>query len=148
MPDPAVIGISAEQFTELLKSIGQTNASAMKQALKPENDSPPPNSVFHPLGVDKPALARPTYFCFVKQSEDQLTVGEIHDFNAITQDCSARNGTWWAKFKQNGSESELHIFVPSKSIDERMDLPNPRRNSPLTGLQLICRELREADDAA
>lgn len=146
MSDPAVIGISPEQFEALLGRIGNQSATAMKQALKPEIDSPAPNSVFHPAGATKAPLLRPTFFCGVKQNWDQLTVGEVDDFNAITKNCTAREGRWKAVFTQNGTEQELHIWVPSKSIDERMDLPNPRRGSPLTGLQLICRELRESDD--
>ena len=144
-PAPPIVGLSGDQLAQILQSVGQTNAQAMKQSLRPENDNPVPNSVFHPLGMEKGTLIRETYFCSVKQNEDQLTPGEVADLNAFTENCEARDGTWWAKFERNGTHERLFIHVPSKSIDDRMELPNPRRGSKLTGLQMICRELRGVD---
>lgn len=144
-PTPAMVGLSPEQLTAILATVGQTNADAMKRSLRPENDSPAPHSVFHPLGATKATLTRETFFCHVKQSEDTLTPGEIEDLNAITEYCEARNGRWTAKIERNGNGERLFIFVPSKGLDDRMDLPNPRPGSSITGLQMICRELRGVD---
>lgn len=134
-PDTApapIVGLTPEQLTQILQHVGDTNATAMKRSLKPENENPPPNSVFHPLGVEKPALTRECFFNGSKQYEDQLTPEEVRAWNGITHSCSAHGGQWKAVVEQNGTANRVLVTVPAKGIDQLMDLPS---------LTLILREL-------
>jgi hypothetical protein len=88
----------------------------------------------------KPKLQRSTFFCGGREREEQLTPTEIDLYNRFSTTHSARGGTWTAELRQNGSAQELHINVPARSIDERMNLPN--------GLSLILLELLDGPAAA
>lgn len=81
----------------------------------------------------KPALLRETFFCGSRVRAEDLKPSEIDAFNAIGSSRTARNGTWTATVTQNGTAQELRVMVPSRTVDERMDLPG--------SLLLILREL-------
>lgn len=138
---PQSQGMTPDQLKAIVEAAGVNTAQAMKTSLRPQNDNPPPNSVYHPLGMEKGTLSRETFVCYVKQAEDLLTPGEVASFNSIDRDCDARDGRWTARLERNGSGERLFIMFPCKSIDDRMDLPNPRPGSSKTGLQLIVDEL-------
>lgn len=87
----------------------------------------------------KGKLSRPTHFAGARQHEDNLTPEEIDAFNAITQTRTARNGTWTAEVRQNGSAQELYVDVPVKTMDDRMSLPS---------LLMILYELQNGSVAA
>ena len=144
---PALVGMSPRQLKDILAAVTssatESGAEGMRRAIKPDNPTHPGVSVFSfPEGDrarPKPKLTRETFFCGSPQREDQLTPSEINAFNAITGERTARNGRWWARVEQYGNRQRLHVFVPNKSIDDRMDLPN--------GLLLILRELAEGPEA-
>lgn len=138
---PQAQTLTPEMLDRILAANSSATATAMKTSLRPENENPPPNSVFHPLGMEKGTLRRDTFVCYVKQREDNLTPGEVAALNAIDRDCDARNGRWTAKIERNGNGERLFIMFPCKSIDDRMDLPNPGPTSTKTGLELIVAEL-------
>ncbi len=71
----------------------------------------------------KPTLSRDTFFCGPRCRNDELSPAEIDAFNAITTTRTARDGTWTAEVRQNGTARELHIKVPSRTVDDRMNLP-------------------------
>jgi hypothetical protein len=104
-----------------------------------ENPDYNEKSVFtHPEGErvrPKAALARETFFCGSRVRADELTPAEIDAFNAITTSRTARHGTWTATVTQNGTAQELRVMVPSRTVDERMDLPG--------SLLLILKELKD-----
>lgn len=144
-------GLSKDDLKELLMA----QSAATKQALRPEN-FPSKNvvSAFNPDGlavrptlhyVDTDGATRPraTFFVGARMDEDVLTNDEIEAFNAITHDCTAKQGRWVAEVKQNGKTQELHIMVPHKEISDRMDLPNHEG-----ALVAICLELRSGPKAA
>ena len=141
------VALSAAQLKEILAAVATTatesGAEGMRRAIKPDNPTHPGISVYsYPEGErvhPKPKLTRETFFCGAPQKEDQLTPAEIDAFNAITGERTARNGRWWARVEQYGNRQRLHVFVPNKSIDDRMDLPN--------GLILILRELADGPEA-
>lgn len=128
-------GLSAEQLKDILAS----NASAVQKAMKPENATAPNVSAFNPAGGAKVSLKRKTYFVGAKMTDDLLTPLEIELFNRFEGSRSARNGKWIARVVQNGDTSELHINVPHKEIDDRMNLPT---------LTMILRELLDGAEAA
>jgi hypothetical protein len=144
-------GLSKDDLKELLA--GQ--AAGMKQALKPENfPSKNQTSAFNPEGMAvRPTLGytnedgkwvpRATFFVGARMDEDILTNDEIEAFNAVTHDCTAKQGRWIAEVKQNGKTQELHIMVPHKELSDRMDLPNHEG-----ALVAICLELRNGPKAA
>jgi hypothetical protein len=74
----------------------------------------------------KPRLSRDTFFCGSRCRADELTPAEIDAFNAITSSKTVQkpNGPWLAEVRQNGTAQELHIAVPSRTIDDRMGLPS------------------------
>ena len=78
---------------------------------------------------------RETFFNNHRESEDDLTPAEIDAYNAITHTCEARDGRWTAVIKRG----QLHVNVPSFTMDERNDLPQ--------GLVLILRELADGPRA-
>lgn len=138
-------GLSAEQLDAILKS----NAQSVQKALKPENPTAPNVSAYNPEGGAKATLSytapdgtvrpRKTFFVGARMDEDLLTPLEIALFNRFTTSKTARNGQWTATIKQNGNDQELHVFVPHKEMDQRLDLPN--------GLFLILRELLDGPNA-
>ena len=139
----ALVGLSPEQFAQILERVGQTNAKAMRQAIRRENPDYNEKSVFQypegATGKEKPKLNRATFFCGIRQREDSLTPGEIDLFNRFTSDKSAHSGQWTARVGMHGTVDSLKIDVPAKSLDDRMSLPN--------GLGLILRELLDGEDA-
>jgi hypothetical protein len=118
------------------KAASEAGAEGMRRVLHPQNAQHPSISAYsHPEGDvanPKPALAYVAYFCGSRLDPAQMTPREIESVNAITRSCSARDGRWTATIRQNGRDQELHILVPCKSIDDRMNLPS---------LELACREL-------
>ncbi len=76
------------------------------------------------LAHPKDALKHDVFFCFQRVRADELTPIELELYNSFESDKEARNGTWRAMFKRNGSRRELHIFVPFQSIDEKSSLPD------------------------
>lgn len=127
-------GLTADTLKEVLLA----NTEAVRRAAKPENATAPNVSAFNPGGGLRPELSRPTFFVGARMTEDLLTNHEIEAFNAITRSCEARGGKWSATVRRNGDTHELHVLVPHKEIDQRMELPS---------LALILRELREGPDA-
>lgn len=79
----------------------------------------------------KPKLRYETFFNGHREREDDLKPAEIDAYNRFKHSCEARGGRWKAQLK-NG---RLVIDVPSRTIDDRMDLPN--------GLVLILTELSQ-----
>ena len=144
-------GLSKDDLKELLMA----QASATKQALRPENfPSKNVTSAFNPEGLavrptlnyvnsDGARVPRATFFVGARMDEDTLTNDEIEAFNSITHDCTAKQGRWVAEVRQNGKTQELHIMVPHKEISDRMDLPNHEG-----ALVAICLELRNGPKAA
>jgi hypothetical protein len=100
-----------------------------------QNPQHPGISAFsHPEGEMKRPKARLRYETFFnghREREDDLTPAEIDAYNRFEHSCEARGGRWIAQLK-NG---RLVIDVPSRTIDDRMDLPN--------GLVLILTELSQ-----
>ena len=91
---------------------------------RPENAINPRISEFsHPEGEEarpKAKLRRETFFCGVKQSDEQLTPLEIDLFNAISESKSARKGLWTANCEvpTNGSRGRLIVNIPASSADD------------------------------
>lgn len=139
----AVVGMTPAQLTAILETVGQTNASAMRQSLRRENPDFNQKSVFHyPEGQrvrPKPTLQREVLFCGMRQRDDQLTPEEIQLFNRFQGNKSAHDGKWAAEILRRGSRELLMINVPANGLDKLMSLPN--------GLTLILRELLEGPDA-
>jgi hypothetical protein len=139
-------GLSKDDLRDIItaaaKSASEAGAEGMRKVLHPQNAQHPGISAFsYPEGDvahPKPALQGTVYFCGVRQDPAQMTPREIEAFNAITHSCSARDGRWTADFLQNGRDRELHVMVPCKSIDDRMNLPS---------MELICRELTQGPRA-
>ena len=108
----------------------------MRKVLYPQNAQHPGISAFsYPEGDvarPRPVLNGTVYYCGHREDPAQLTPGEIEAYNSITHSCTARNGRWEAIVRQVGDAREVHIFLPTKSIDDRMGLPS---------VELICREL-------
>ena len=120
---------------ELLQIVAENQRRQM-----PENKVAPPVSAFNPTGdKHKPLLRRKTYFVGAEMQDDLLTVEEVELFNRVDRSTTARSGKWTAVVKQNGSTEELHVMVPHKEIDQRMELPS---------LKLILRELLDGKEAA
>jgi len=80
----------------------------------------PEGERFHP----GPKLARRTFFCGGREREETLKHEEINAYNAITESCVARGGLWQAEVRGSGPDSVLHVYVPSKTGDQRMELPS------------------------
>lgn len=118
-------GISPEQLEQVL----ERNATATRKALKPENAQHPDVSAFNPMGErdhPRPKLRRKTFWAGKELHLDELTVDEITLFNQVEHTVEARNGAWRAEVKRTASDgtSELHVLFPSKTTDDRMDLPS------------------------
>ena len=138
-----LLGIDEDTLSRILATVGQASAEGMRRSIKPDNVTNPGISAFsYPEGEQarpKPKLTRETYFCGALQRDEQLTPEEIDAFNAITTERTSRNGTWKAWTEQNGSRQRLHVFIPNKSLDDRMNMPN--------GLILILKELADGQEA-
>lgn len=132
---PAANGLTADQLQTILAS----NASAVQKAMKPENATAPNVSAFNPTGAAKVSLKRKTYFVGAKMTDEMLTPLEIELFNRFDSSKTAKGGKWTARVIQNGDSQELHVQVPHKEIDDRMNLP---------ALTLILRELLDGSEAA
>jgi hypothetical protein len=129
-------GMTNDQFAETLRGVMGTQAEAFGRQLRPENVVHPGISAFsYPEGDTlrpKPILhdanghPRETIFCGARQMENQLTPAEIDGFNAITSNCEARGGSWFARIKPSGKgKSEvLWVHVSCADIDDRMELPS------------------------
>lgn len=135
-------GMTAEQFTQVLATM-QQGQKEIADASRPVRHSNPDHlhiSAFsHPEGDlkrPKNKLARETFLNGHRESEEDLTPGEIDAYNAIQHSCEARDGRWTAVVKGK----RLLIDVPSKTPDDRMDLPS--------SLTLILRELALGKRAA
>lgn len=71
-----------------------------------------------------PKLTRKTFFCGGREREETMTIAEVEAYNAITESCTARGGLWQAEVRGVGGDQLLHIYVPSKTIDQRAELPS------------------------
>ena len=121
------------QFTpEMLKAVlgevGMSTALGMQKAVRPENDQHPGRSAFsYPEGDiqrPKPKLTRKVFFNYHEENEEQLTPVEITAYNSVNDDCEARSGQYSAVIKMRGRKrEELHITVPVRHLDHRMNLP-------------------------
>jgi hypothetical protein len=117
-----------EALGAILEKVGLSTAMGMQKAVRPENEVHPHISAFsYPEGDikrPKPKLKRDTYYNFHKENEEQLTPAEIEAYNSIDQDYEARGGQFTAIIKQRGrAREELHLSVPVRHIDMRMNLP-------------------------
>jgi hypothetical protein len=136
-----MLAAQAAQLAALQASNPGTSALQLLAERSAPRENPDYNEVSaftHPEGQrvrPKADLTRETFFCGTRMKSDELTPAEIEAFNAITVSRTARNGTWTAEVRQNGNAQQLHIMVPSRTVDERMDLPG--------SLLLILRELRD-----
>ena len=119
--------LSPEVLETILARVGDHSAGAMKASLQKENETHPHISVFNPQGDiahPRPEFRVPTYFCGYEEKAERLTRTEIELYNAIHKNCDAHGGRWTAQIRRNQSGSEtLHINVPAKTSDERMDIP-------------------------
>jgi hypothetical protein len=115
-------GITPDQLTQILSSVSQSNASAMQKSLVRENQDYVEQGPFAFPGKRK--LRRKTYFCYAEQRDETLSEAEVDAFNAITRSCTARGGAWTATVLRDGTTEKLHIFVPGKTLDQRMELPS------------------------
>jgi hypothetical protein len=139
-------GLSKQDLQDIVtgasKAAAEAGSEGMRRVLHPQNAQHPHVSAFsYPEGNiahPKPTLLRETYFCGSRCREDQLTPREIDLLNAITGSMSAREGRWTADITGVGKNEQLHIVVPCKSIDDRMNLPS---------LELICVELAQGQAA-
>ena len=126
---PSQPGLSPEQLAAIVttaaKAAAESGADSMRKVLHPQNAQHPGISAFsYPEGTvarPKPALTRDVYFCGHREDPDQLPPSTIELFNRFDRPMTARDGAWVADLKANGKE--LHITVPAKSIDDRMNLP-------------------------
>lgn len=122
-----------------LQDVMEANSEGVRRALKPENTRHPDVSAFNPLGERdhaRPPLRRKTFMSpGYEVRADDLTLEEIDLLNAFDHTVEARNGQWRAELKRTSSDGqqELHIVIPSNTVDERMDLPK--------SMSLILREL-------
>lgn len=143
---PTTIGMSPEQLQMIIGTLNP--AIAMREAYKlqrKENPNYPEQSVFHPRGKfdhegiplkPKATFKRPTFFMDVRLGGELETEDEIELCNRFTQDRLARNGKWKAIIKNKGElNEELHIEIPSKTMDDRMENAYP--------FAIILRELLE-----
>jgi len=121
--------LDALKASQLSKTPGEQALALLAERSAPrENPDYNERSAFtHPEGErlrPKPQLSRETFFCGSRCRQDDLTPAEIDAFNVITSSRTARDGQWTAEVRQNGSARELHITVPSKTVDDRMSLPS------------------------
>lgn len=119
-----------------MKTPGEQAIQLMNERTAPVNNPHyVERSVFTRPDGSRAVLTRETFFCGNRCRADELTVNEIEAFNAITASkvVPKHNGQWTAKIVQNGTETELHVDVPSKTADDRTGLP---------GLLLILREIQ------
>lgn len=128
-------GLTKDDLTEVMEA----NSEGVRRALRPENATHPDISAFNPRGErdhPRPKLRRKTFMSpGMELMAHELTVQEIELLNSIEHNIEARNGQWRAELKRTATDGtqELHIVVPSNTMDERMDLPK--------SLELILREL-------
>lgn len=121
------------QFSENQKAILDAN-SKRNRSLAEMIAEYPGISVFNPKGErDCP---RPTHFRKVNgvprlvringnnQADhiDRMTADEIAAFDAMTESCETRNGTFKAKVYTNGNVEILDIILPTNDIDRRLEI--------------------------
>lgn len=148
--EPASRTPTMEEVVGTLAAIQAQTLAFQQESLAEDRRVRPRENVNHPaisafsypegnLKRPKPALKRITFHCRVKQNDDLLTPEEIEAFNAFEHNCTARDGAWTATIERNGTTERLLIDHPSKTPDDRMNLPN--------GLLLILRELRQGPES-
>lgn len=143
--------MTPEQITALVTaaagSAANTGAESLRRVLHSSNAQHPGKSAFsYPEGdiLHPKAMLRPTpdgqpgecFFCGSRQDPEQLTPAQIDLFNRFTRTVTARDGRWKAEISSNGIN--LAVWVPTKTIDDRMDLPS---------LDLILLELLDGQAA-
>lgn len=145
---PTTAGLSAEQMQAIATTSGAANARAMQLALRKENPNYPEKSVFNPRGVfdddgnalePKAKFRRPTYFQGVRLGGELETETEIELCNRFTETREIPSKQWKAEVKMHGNEERLYITVPSKTVDDRMNLPHT--------MELILMELLQGSEA-
>lgn len=129
-------GLTAEQLTAIVEAASSKaanqGAESLRAVLHPQNAQHPGRSAFsYPEGdVKRPkAVLRPkadglpgvVFFCGAREDADQLTPQTIDLYNRFTRTVTSRDGRWKAEVASNGVD--LSVWVPCKSIDDRMDLP-------------------------
>lgn len=131
-------GLTEEQLGRLLSAAGVAaaaqGAESMRKVLHPQNAQHPGKSVFsYPEGdvaqpkpvlrphKDDPAKPGLVFFCGAREDADQLTPAQIDLYNRFDRTRTARDGRWRAEVASNGVD--LAVWVPCKTIDDRMDLP-------------------------
>lgn len=135
-PAPAA-GLTGEDLKAIL-SATKAEQDQTRSVRHSNADHTHVSAFSHPEGdlkAPKATFTRETYFNNHREREDECTPAEIDAFNAITQDCSARQGTWKARLDRG----RLLVEVPSYTMDDRMNLPD--------GLVLILRELANGTKA-
>lgn len=114
--------LGTDELQQILETVSQSNAAAMQRSLEREDRNYIERGPF--AWPDKRKLRRKTYFCYAEQRDDTLTEAEVDAYNAITRSCTARDGAWTATIVRDGTTEKLHVFVPGKTIDQRMELPS------------------------
>lgn len=136
LAEQASSGVSPDQLQAMMTvasaAAANQSAESMRAVLHPQNAQHPGKSAFsYPAGdvaQPKPVL-RPTadgtpglvFFCGARQDPDQLTPAQIDLYNRFDRTRTSRDGRWRAEVAQSG---DLAVWVPCKSIDDRMDLPS------------------------
>lgn len=131
-------GITAAQLETILQKSAethQTTVDVLRNTLIPENKVHPGISAYsYPEGDrlrPKPKLKYEVLFCGYRQREDNLTPDEIDALNAITGDREARNGTWRAYFRKEGTRQLLMV-----ECDEMVDRDRARDLPPMLHILL------------
>lgn len=127
--------------TASARAAATTGAESLRRVLHPQNAQHPGKSVFsYPEGDvehPKPELRSPeTFFCNSRLDVDAMTPTTIDLLNRFTRTVTARGGRWRADVAPDGRG--LHVTVPCKTIDDRMELPS---------LDLILLELLDGEAA-
>lgn len=131
--EAAAVALTFDQIKELLSANKPSDelatailalTKAHTRGVRPQNAVNPGISEFsHPEGEaerPKAKLTRDTFFCGVKQSEEQLTPIEIDLFNSITVSKESRKGSWTATVEQSnrGGRGRLLVQIPSATADD------------------------------
>lgn len=128
--------VSPEQMQAMMSvaaaAAASQGAESMRQVLHPQNAQHPGKSAFsYPEGdVERPRpVLRPkadgmpglVFFCGAREDPEQLTPAQIELYNRFDRTRTSREGRWRAEVMASG---DLAVWVPCKSIDDRMDLPS------------------------
>jgi hypothetical protein len=133
---PSTIGMTPELLSTILTQSGAAQAQAMKLVMRRENDKYPERSHFLPRGLyddagepqaPKLTFTRPTFFQEARLGGELETEEEIELCNRFTETRELTAKQWRAEVRQVGGKEQLHITVPSRTVDDRMNLPGEFR---------------------